>query len=524
VNSLALLRRGITGYIAVTSLAFLLELPSTAMAQTNYLAFELVQENNFRRLNTEDLNGDGTLDLIVQHFQEDIGRELHVYHQQADGTFSQTPQRIEIKTEIIAVGFADIRSEPGKELLLFASNGVFSLSTASDGYAGNIRQLFEWDLIATVPNLESVQFFNDIKDVNGDGYIDLLLPGEKLYGFFRGLPNEEFTLVTRLTTTNENLAPAERPGRRGGLDANMRINADEGLVLEVTAQESSPFAGFIEEWVEDENSNSLLDAESWIPSAQLVNLNDDGLPDIAYLNVGDDSLGQLNIHYQSAAGEFTDNPDWQGRLETRGDIRLIDLNGDEQLDLLRIDGNGNEWTCYFFINSSGKFNLEQADQVMRFSGYDVELNFIDINGDGRPSLNVGYYTIPVVNAIRNASIVRTQLLYSGSNDESSLFSRRPDSRLEESFSADEVRGLAEQMSLRFDIDGDGIKDAMYITAEGTLAAKRIDEQLQIASEPFWQYVPDRGIVGFNVLHLNSDNKPDLILRHNSATTVLVATP
>jgi hypothetical protein len=129
-----------------------------------------------------------------------------------------------------------------------------------------------------------------------------------------------------------------------------------------------------------------------------------------------------------------------------------------------------------------------------------------------------------VNAIRNASIVRTQLLYSGSNDESSLFSRRPDSRLEESFSADEVRGLAEQMSLRFDIDGDGIKDAMYITAEGTLAAKRIDEQLQIASEPFWQYVPDRGIVGFNVLHLNSDNKPDLILRHNSATTVLVATP
>jgi hypothetical protein len=96
--------------------------------------------------------------------------------------------------------------------------------------------------------------------------------------------------------------------------------------------------------------------------------------------------------------------------------------------------------------------------------------------------------------------------------------------LEESFSASDVRGLAEQMSLRFDIDGDGNKDAMYITAEGTLAAKRIDGTLQIGNQPFWQYVSTRGIVGFNVLHLNNDNKPDLILRHNSATTVLIATP
>jgi hypothetical protein len=519
-----LLPRVILAHLTVAALAALLAVPSTLLAQVNYLTFDLPQENTFQRLRSEDLNGDGALDIIVQYFQEDIGRELHIYHQQANGTFAQTPQRIEIKTEIIAVGFADIRTEPGKELLLFASNGVFSLSTAIEGYAGNIKQLFQWDLIATVPNLERVEYFNDVADVNGDGYVDLLLPGKDGYGFFKGQANEEFSLVTTLTTSNENLAPSEVSRRRGGFDTSMRINADEGLILEITAQESSPFAGFIEEWAEEDSSRSLLDAENWMPSARLVNLNDDELPDIAYLNVGDDLQGKLNIHFQSAAGGFSESPDWQGVIETRGDIRLVDLNGDKQLDLIRTDGNGNEWTSYFFVNSNGSFDLDQANQVMRFSGYDADLNFIDINDDGRPSLNVSYYTVPVVNAIRNTSIVRTQLLYSGSSVTEGLFSRRPDSRLEESFSASDVRGLAEQMSLRFDIDGDGSKDAMYITTEGTLAAKRIDETLQIANQPFWQYVPTRGIVGFNVLHLNNDNKPDLILRHNSATTVLIATP
>ena len=131
----------------------LISLCSTA--QSNYVAFELVREDNFEPLITEDLNGDGAKDIIVSHYQPGLGRELHIYHQRADGSFAATPQRIEIKTEIIAVGFADVRPQPGMELILFAANGVFSLSTAIDGYAGNIQQLARWDMIATVPNLRS---------------------------------------------------------------------------------------------------------------------------------------------------------------------------------------------------------------------------------------------------------------------------------------------------------------------------------------------------------------------------------
>ena len=495
-------------------------------AQNNYVAFELQRENNWDSLVTEDLNGDGSMDLVYSNYQAGIGRELFIHHQRPDGTFANTPQRIEIKTEIIAVGFADLRPAPGKELLLLAGNGVFSLSTAVEGYAGNIRQLLQWDLIAAIPDLEQVQFFNGAQDINGDGITDLLLPGDDHYGYFAGLGNEEFELISTFSTVNENFRNVQRTIRDGGLDARVSINADAGVMVEVNARSPSPFRDFVESWEEQAGERStLLRSESWMPTALLAQLNSDGLADIAYLNVGDDGLGQLNIHYQSAQSGFAARPDWTGSLDTRGELQLVDMNADGLADLLRLNGEGNEWDARFFSNRDGKFTLGQPSQILRFAGYDVRLNFITTSSENESVLNVSYYTIPVVDAIRNASINRIQLLY-GSEQAApgQLFNRRPDARLEESFSAANVRGLSEQMSLRYDIDGDGNRDALYITENGTLAAKRIDQALKIADQPFWEYVSPRTVFGFEVLQLNSDSNPDLLLRHGTITTVLVAAP
>tara|TARA_Y100001936_G_scaffold4295_1_gene3920 strand:- start:154 stop:642 length:489 start_codon:yes stop_codon:yes gene_type:complete len=162
---------------------------------------------------------------------------------------------------------------------------------------------------------------------------------------------------------------------------------------------------------------------------------------------------------------------------------------------------------------------------MRFSGYDARLNFVTLKPDSELILNVNSYSIPVVDAIRNAAIKRTQLIYPlNPNDSGALYDRRPTTRLEETFSATNFRGLSEQMSLRYDVDGDGNKDALYVTENGTLAAKRIDSSLQISDEPFWEYVSPRTVFEFEVLPLNEDGKPDLILRHGVSTTILVSSP
>jgi hypothetical protein len=497
----------------------------SSYAQSNYVAFQLAPENNFAPLITEDLNGDGAKDIVISHYQVGLGRELHIHHQQADGSFASTPQRIEIKTEIIAVGFADVREPAGMELILFAANGVFSLSTAIDGYAGNIKQLMAWDMIATVPNLERVLFIDNIVDINADGLVDLLLPGDDIYGYFEGTGSEQFELVSTFSTVSLNTPQSGRRGRNR-LDANISINPEQGVVVEIDARSPSPFANYIEQWGNaDVQTNSLLRSEKWMPAASLALLNDDELLDIAYINVADDGLGQLNIHYQSAATGFADTADWSGSVETSGDLRFIDLNNDQQLDLYRLSGNGDEWDARFFLNQGGEFDLQKPSQIMRFSGYDVQLNFIDIPGESRPVLNVSYYTVPVIDVIRNASINRIQLLY-GSNqlEPGRLFNRQPDSQLQESFSAANVRGLSEQMSMRYDIDGDGQVDALYITENGTLAAKKIGADLVVADQPFWEYISSKTVFEFEVMNLNEDSRPDLLLRHGTATTILVAIP
>lgn len=500
---------------------------SSRPSQTNYVAFELARADNWDDLITEDVNGDGAKDIIISHYQADLGRELHIYHQKADGSFESTPQRIEVKTEIIAVGFADLRPEPGKELLLFASTGVYSLSTTSEGYAGNIKQLLQWDLIATIPDLERVQFIDRLVDIDNDGNIDLLLPGDGVFGYFRGNGAEGFELVSSFSTVNSNLIQSQRNNETDNeLSASISINPEQGLVVELSTKRASPFGDFVEQWGQaDIETRTLLRSEHWMPSVILAHLNSDQLLDIAYLNIGDDDLGQLNIHYQQSQSGFGEQPDWTGSIDTRGDILLVDMDQDQQMDLLRLTGDGSEWDARFFLNQGGSFNLDAPNQIMRFSGYDVRLNFITLEANSAPVLNVSYYTIPVVNVIRNASITRTQLLYgSDAREQGQVFNRRPDTRLEESFSATNVRGLSEQMSLDYDVDGDGIKDALYISENGTLAAKKIDSELRIAEIPFWEYISSHSVFEFKVLHLNSDSRPDLLLRHGTTTTLLVTTP
>lgn len=500
--------------------------PLLAWGQSNYVAFELKRENNFDPLHTQDMNGDGALDLIVSSYEAGVGRELHIYLQQPNGSFEANPLRVEIKSEIIAVGFADLRPDPGVELVLLANNGVFSLNAMQPGYAGNIRQLVSWDLAASMPNFERVNFFESIVDMNNDGLVDMVLPGIDSYGIFYGRGNEQFELVTSLSTINASTAAMARSNPGTDLDARASINPEDGIVLELNAKRRTPFTNFVEQWQNGEAEGEfLLQSENWMPSLLRGQLNDDGLLDLVYLNVGEDGLGQINVHLQQPATGFRSQPDWTGSVDTRGNWQLVDINHDSMQDLLRTRGEGDEWTVQMFLNQGGQFNLQQPDQVMRFSGYDLRLDFLQLQDGGPSVLNASYYTIPVVDAIRNASINRTQLLYrADSSTPGQLFSRRPDSRLEETFSAANVRGLSEQMSLRYDVTGDGRKDALYITDNGTVAAKRINTSLQIEGTPFWEYVSNRSVFQFEVLSLNTDEIPDLLLRHGTSTTILVGRP
>ncbi|MGI9250380.1 MAG: hypothetical protein ACR2PR_04180 [Pseudohongiellaceae bacterium] len=523
--------------ILYVALAFCLAcIARPVMAQGNYVATELDREDNFAPLFTEDMNGDGRDDIVVPYHDRLTGRELHIHEQLADGTFAAEPQRIEIKTEIIAVGFAELRDDPGMELVLFAGSGVFSLSTRQESYVGNLKPLVQWELIATVPDLERLRF-TSLPDVNGDGKADLLLPGANEWGLFYGADNETFIPAARFATNNDDLGTRQQRNRSTELDTRMDISSEEGVVVRLNAATPSPYAGFLQSWEDEPRSDSLLRSDIWLPNANFNEMDTVPGLDLTYLNTDDEGLAWLHIHNQRVGGAFVTGAtaaDWSGSVDDSGELRFMDFNGDGLVDLLRLSGDGDEWTAYFYLNLDGKFDLETPQQIMRFSGYDLRLEVVRLSStpstptmstQDAPVLSINYFTIPVVEAIRSATLNRVQLLYgSDAVEPGQVFNRQPAARQEESFSADNVRGLTERATLRYDVDGDGRNDALYITGNGTLAARRVEDDLTIADEPFWEYVSSRTVVGYEVMHLNDDALPDLLLLHGTVTTMLVATP
>ena len=507
------------GFMALSILCSISDL----QAQTNFIASEVALGEWPEDLFFEDMDGNGRKDLIVPNWSANAGRELAIYLQQDNGRFPSTPSRlVEIKPEIIAFTIADVRAEPGKELLLFSSTAAFSLSSAIPSYSGNLKPLFEWELVASVPDRRRILYFPYPEDLDGDGFVDLLLPGREDYGVFHGGPNETFTLAYRFNTVNEELDPSEVPLGSPRLSTDIAINERDGIVMSVTARSNSAFEGFVSDWASTKQ-DALLSTRQWHPSATTSQFNADQRQDIVYMNIGNDLYGQINILLQDANGSYAAKPDWQGPIDTRGEIRLLDANGDGMTDVLRLINNSNEWDVQFFLNKGAEFDLQKPDQIMKFSGYDLEVSVLDLDGKGSTALSVSYYTIPVINAVRNASIVRSQLLFApGTNGQ--LFNTRPDFKLDENFSADTVRGLSAQIEMQTDINGDGRKDAVYVSNEGTLAAKAIDRNLRFADTPFWQYVPNRSILDFGMEDMNGDGIADLFLYHSTALTLLVSTP
>jgi hypothetical protein len=250
---------------------------SFAQGTGNYAAFSLEREENWAPLITEDMNGDGLLDLVYADYDPTLGRQLLIHYQNASGDFPGSPQVIEIKSEIIAIGFGDLRREPGTELILHAANGIFSLSPSIEGYSGNLQPIMRFDSIASIASRKQVEFLPPLEDRNGDSILDLLLPTQKGFAFFAGSQSGEFKPAGSIQTVNADLLRARRNDRGAGLDTNLGINATEGIVVKVAVERRNPFDEFVKTWATQTEESDLVNSSNWIPNAIFADINGDRL-------------------------------------------------------------------------------------------------------------------------------------------------------------------------------------------------------------------------------------------------------
>lgn len=513
--------------------------PVITQAAPNYIASEIPMGQDTGRPFFADMNGDGALDVLVGHWSALEGRELFIYLQESNGSFSAEPsRRVEIKPEIIAVTTAELGENPGNELIFLTSDGVYSFSSAIDSYSGNVKKLIDWPLIASTPHRKELIYLGELPDINQDGNVDLLLPYSEGVGVFYG-KNNLFSLSAEIKTIGDDYTSLNREGFANTAESTGRLLDDEGnIVIDVPTQTSSQFGFFLSKWDAENNrsGSNLLNANNWVPAAILASINNAKRSDLVFLLEEEEKLDQLNLLTQLEDGSFKKDVNWQNSVNAEGRLRLVDFSGDGLDDIIRIVGRNDEWDLYFYKNIEGAFSFDKPNQVMKFSGFDLRVEFNDLTGDAKPELIISFYTIPVMDVIRDVRVQRTRLLYrnNGANFDSSLeksdqgeqvvFNRRPDYKLEEKFAASSILAINALANLNHDIDNDQQNDYLYVAADGTLQARTIDsESLQINAEEFWQYVPDHSILSLRVKELNDDSKPDLILYHSLHFTVLIST-
>lgn len=497
----------------------------SGQAAPSYVASVIEPREEIQSSLMADFNGDGKQDLLLSVWSEAGGRELLLYLQGDNGQFPGSPsQRVELKNDVIAFAVADLRDEPGAELVFLTRSAIYSYSTRKEGYAGNLQKLADWELLNTVPQIKSVASLGLLSDYNQDGFVDLLLPGQTSWGILYGSA-EGFAPAKILP------APHLDPLFMADQSSRLRLSLENGLQLVVDSP--SPFAGVFPAQVEASaferrslgrfgSGSYIMDVERWLPVVQPAQISGSQTPDFVFLDhpeVTDGVTGQrLNLVRQQKVSATA----WQGQLPARGEVLLHDVDGDGLDDLLILEHQGSKDSrLLLFRNQGGSFDLSAADQVLRFSGYEVKVGLEDLNGDGRPELIVTYYGVATVDSLRSGSMQRTTLIYPPGDGEL-IFARRPASRQDERFSADGVKALAERPHFSADVSGNGRKDWVAVDEQGALIARAIDSNWQLSAAPFWRFVPVYTIHSIVPGSFSEGAGADFILLHQNAVTVLVS--
>src|SRR5690606_3910597 len=248
-------------------------------------------------------------------------------------------------------------------------------------------------------------------------------------------------------------------------EVSVDVSFEEGLSLRV--QRANPLMelfppredGQAAGWNRFGQGESILDSAQWIAAVQAAPLDEGAELDFAWVDDpesdGEGGERRFNIVYGAGEGIDKGDVDWQAGVAKASWLQFHDVDGDGLSDVLAMSGRGqDQGTLAIYRNRGGRFDFSAPDQVMRFSGYEVEVQLEDLDGDQRPELIVSYYSIAPMDALRKGSMLRSTLIYPPSAaGEQSPFLARPTARIDDRFSADNVKGLGARLDFSADIDG-----------------------------------------------------------------------
>lgn len=478
-----------------------------------------------------DVDGDERKELVLGVRREDGRRELRIHRWRPDGLPDPVAaQVVVIKDDVIAWALADVRDEPGRELVFLTRSGAFSYSLQHPGYSNNIARLVESPMFFDLVDHDGLdEWAYVLPRPGGDA---LLLPGPTGYAVW-GPGDEGYAIECDLLTEQMSGLVAEAgSGRRVEIGpGKLKINGQDVI---------SPKARFPHEhgvlpWA------AFLSTSHEIHSPALIDLDGDGRTDLLTRK-----KASLEIHLatdEGVPGEPTRTEEYP-ELMTRGDVRrdigFHDLDGDGDLDALirlRDDRDGfsiGEITVRFVIMKNDGAHLlhDEPHQILTFSGMSVRGSVADINGDGLPDLVIEKVGAPglgdLVTIADGLEFTRTTMAFYGKGGAS--FSRSPDlDPPAVSFDEDSIQDAVSRRLLSQDFDGDGVADLVDVDLTGHITIFRVRKEsgfftgeTWVLDDVPWKRFEVRGdIRDLDADDVNGDGLGDVLsFRENGVTLLL----
>jgi hypothetical protein len=478
------------------------------------------------------LADEGPPDLVLAVLSPDQGRrELRIHRTRSDGRYDPTPAVVvPIKQDVVAWAAADVRDEPGKELVFLTRTGAWSYSLTRPGYANNIRRLAKTDLLYDVPDDSSLPRWTYV--LERPGRDALVLPTRTGYSVWSQGP-EGYRRECDLDDSQPeepDLAVARTGLTLGSGGAQLQVD-DRGDAFE------DEFGRIV--------NQPLVTEELRIHSPALVDVNGDGRVDLVRR-----VTRALHVHLATAEGVPTEPtrieayPEFLGgggqrQKGRRRDLEFADLDADGDADLLvRLRPersamlSGNETVRFMVLLNDGRRLLpDDPDQLFVLEGASVRADIADVNGDGLADIVMAKIAAPNLLEITTASDLkfsRDTLVFFGLG--AGRFERKPslDHALE--FDESTLADAITRQNLDLDCDGDGLADLVDMDLDGHLAIYRVrhesgffsGESWSLERTPWKRFDVRASIESLNVKDINDDGLGDISSFREAGVTLLLS--
>ena len=486
-----------------------------------------------------DVNGDGLKDVVLPQYFRDAGRELHVYFQEKDERFSNSPLKIEIKSEAIGFALVDVRESLGTEIIWITSDAIYSFSANVRGYVGNLEHLSDWELFIRHPDSRELLYVEAI-DMNGDGAQDLVLPGPSRYGIFLNTQDGKFELAGSIEIAKsailDGIEQRVFPSRSRVTSTLAEVDEIGELSLTDLVVTRSQYRSLFSTIDRDDKQTRSIGYGSWQPGAIVRDIDGDGIVDLMSQTSTGFKVSHLKPESSIASVEARDS--FESHTESSSLVELVsyeipyggrqasafeDIDGDGDLDIVVTNSGITSSTVRLLTNEDGQFKVDPPAQVIRVNGTIVRVEFTAPHKEERPFMLINTVTTPLRKILTEIELHRNLLLFGFDESEQGIFNRKPTLTSTQSINIDSLRNLMPS-TMRFDLDSDGTKDILECKSDGTVQARRIDQNKNKAAQPYWQFTPEFAVFSTRSDDVNNDHQTDLVLEHSTATTLLISRP